>query len=322
MPSIVTSIIGGIQGASASHNAANALQQGYGQAGSTVTNAANTQDPLILAAAQNAAQGVSGAGQGVANTANAGANSITGTAAQSLAGLNPYTSAGATAANQLSAATAPGGTYSTPFNASMMEQNDPGYQFRIAQGDQAAQRLAAAGGNLGSGGTLKALTQYGQNAASSEYNNAFNQYQTQQNNSFNRLATLAGMGQQAGEFGAGLQTGAATNAAGLQLAGANSNLGAREWAGGANIGAQNLSSSNALSAANFLANSQIGSAKGLAAGDIGAANSWNQMLGGIGSAGNAILTGGMSGLLPGQNGVGWGGGATALGPNSSNGFFG
>ena len=33
---------------------------------------------------------------------------------------------------------------------------DPGYQFRLSEGQKALERSAAAGGSLGSGGTLKA----------------------------------------------------------------------------------------------------------------------------------------------------------------------
>jgi hypothetical protein len=45
--------------------------------------------------------------------------------------------------------------------------NQPGYQFQLQQGEQAAQRNLAARGLLNSGAGLKALTQYGQGMASS-----------------------------------------------------------------------------------------------------------------------------------------------------------
>jgi hypothetical protein len=53
--------------------------------------------------------------------------------------------------------------------------NTPGYQSRLAAGEQALQRSAAAKGLVRSGGTLKDLVEYGQNFASNEYNNSFNQ---------------------------------------------------------------------------------------------------------------------------------------------------
>ena len=62
------------------------------------------------------------------------------------------------------------------------EQNDPGYQFRLSQGEQALQQSAAANGAANTGGTMKGLIDYGQNAASQEYQNVFNRalqgYQT------------------------------------------------------------------------------------------------------------------------------------------------
>ena len=51
--------------------------------------------------------------------------------------------------------------------------NDPGYKFRLAQGEQALQNSAAARGVLRTGGTLKDILGYGQNFASSEYQNVF-----------------------------------------------------------------------------------------------------------------------------------------------------
>jgi len=86
------------------------------------------------------------------------------------------------------------------------EQNDPGYQFRLQQGQQAIQNSAAARGGLLSGGTAKALADYNQNAASGEYGNVYNrrfnefttrynQYVNNQTNQFNKLAAISGMGQ-------------------------------------------------------------------------------------------------------------------------------
>jgi hypothetical protein len=53
--------------------------------------------------------------------------------------------------------------------------NTPGYQARLSAGEQALQRSAASKGLVRSGGTLKDLIEYGQNFASNEYNNSFNQ---------------------------------------------------------------------------------------------------------------------------------------------------
>lgn len=74
-------------------------------------------------------------------------------------------------------------------------QTDPGYQFRIGEGQKQIESSAAARGGLLSGAAAKALTKFNQNFASNEYGNAFNRFQTQQGNRFNRLANLAGIGQ-------------------------------------------------------------------------------------------------------------------------------
>lgn len=48
-------------------------------------------------------------------------------------------------------------------------QTGPGYEFALDQGLQAAERGASAGGMLGSGNLLTALTEYGQGTANKEY---------------------------------------------------------------------------------------------------------------------------------------------------------
>lgn len=119
---------------------------------------------------------------------------------------------------------------------------DPSMAFRQRLGTQATERLANIGGGAISGNTMRALTDYGQNLASTEYGNAFNRFQTERGNIYNTLANIAGMGQGAVNTGVtagqnfaagqtGLITGqAAANAAGTvgaanAIGGAASNLG-------------------------------------------------------------------------------------------------
>ncbi len=64
--------------------------------------------------------------------------------------------------------------------------NDPGYQFRLDEGNKAITNSAAARGMGNSGRTMKELTRFGQQHASNEYSNAYN-----------RLASIAGIGQTA-----------------------------------------------------------------------------------------------------------------------------
>ena len=62
----------------------------------------------------------------------------------------------------------------------------PSYQWRFDEGQRALERSKAAGGDFFSGDTAMALTRYGQDYASNEYQNAFN-----------RLGVISGAGQTA-----------------------------------------------------------------------------------------------------------------------------
>lgn len=66
------------------------------------------------------------------------------------------------------------------FTADQM-QVDPGYAFRLSEGQKALDRQAAARGGLISGSALKAATRYGQDMGSQEYQNAYNRGLTEYN---------------------------------------------------------------------------------------------------------------------------------------------
>jgi hypothetical protein len=72
---------------------------------------------------------------------------------------------------------------------------DPGYAFRLQQGQMANRNMANLGGGLIGGNALRGLQDYTQGQASQEYGNAFNRYQTQRGNIYNSLASIAGLGQ-------------------------------------------------------------------------------------------------------------------------------
>lgn len=134
-------------------------------------------------------------------------------------------------------------------------QEDPGYQFRMQQGQQALERSAAARGGLLSGRAGKDMTSYAQSAASQEYGNAFNRYQTNRSNQLNPLQSLAGMSQTA--------SGAMSGAAGAY---------------GANVG------NNLTSTANTVGNNMMGAGNARASGYVGQANAVNSAIGGGASA--------------------------------------
>jgi hypothetical protein len=122
---------------------------------------------------------------------------------------------------------------------------DPGYAFRLAQGQRAlAAQQNAAGGLIG-GNALTGMQDYTQGQASQEYGNAFNRFQTQRGNIYNTLASMAGLGQTS----LGQTTAASTNA-------------------GANIGNQISNVGSALGAG------QVGQANAYAGAVQGAGNSY------------------------------------------------
>jgi hypothetical protein len=89
--------------------------------------------------------------------------------------LSPYSTAGATALNRLSTGLATGGEFAQPFTLTNFTA-DPGYAFRLSEGQKALERQSAARGGLMSGGALKAATRFGQEMGSQEFQNAFNRY--------------------------------------------------------------------------------------------------------------------------------------------------
>lgn len=130
--------------------------------------------------------------------------------------LQPWTQAGQKYLSQLGAELDSGvynqdaGEFQNPeFNYTQ----DPGYQFRLAQGEEASKRQAALSGNLYSGKTLKDLTRFSQGLASEEIGNAYSRFADDRNfrygnfadsfdrkrttlaDRFSRLTSLSGVGQ-------------------------------------------------------------------------------------------------------------------------------
>ena len=146
---------------------------------------------------------------------------------QTRADQAPYMQAGYAALNQL----APMAANYQAFGMDQYQQ-DPGYQFRLSEGQRALGRQAAARGGAVSGQSLKAMQDYAQNSASNEYNNAFNRYQIERTARLAPLQSLAGVGQttgmQLGQTGAAnaanvgnLMTGGAAASAAGQVGAAN-----------------------------------------------------------------------------------------------------
>ena len=143
----------------------------------------------------------------------------------------PYREAGELALNKL----IPLATEYTPFGMQQF-QADPGYAFRLSEGQKALERSTAARVGLQSGAALKAAARYGPEMGSQEFQNAFNRFQTERAARLNPLQSLAGVGQtaantlgaQAGQYGANM---AETLGAGAQ-ARASGYIGAANAIGG------------------------------------------------------------------------------------------
>jgi len=106
-------------------------------------------------------------------------------------------------------------------------QADPGYAFRLAEGQKALDRQAAARGGLISGGALRAAQRFGQEMGSQEFGNAYNRALTgynaevaRENQLYNRQAALAGIGQTATNLVGTAGQNYATSAGNLMTGGA------------------------------------------------------------------------------------------------------
>jgi hypothetical protein len=198
------------------------------------------------------------------------------------ANSQPFMNAGYGAADTLSQLTGGSGTPGTTvgntglpqgyltqtFNPTQDQLNNyPGYQFALQTGAQATRNADTPGMGALSGAALKDLTNFNVGAASQNYQNYFNQDQTQKNNIFNRLSAIAGLGQSAaagvGNSGTQLGTGiaqsqaatGASQAAGT-VAGTNALSGAANTLGG--LAYLNQNTGNPYSAQGLSGNNQTG----------------------------------------------------------------
>jgi hypothetical protein len=118
------------------------------------------------------------------------------------------------------------GSLNQPFTANTMKQYSPAYQFQLQQGQQGVLNQDASSQGAESGAALKDLISFNQGYANTAFNNAFNQYQTQQSNTYGRLAGIAQLGQAA----AGQEAASGTTLAGQQAQSAT-NVGSAYGAG-------------------------------------------------------------------------------------------
>lgn len=122
----------------------------------------------------------------------------------------PWRKAGETALGQMNAGMVQGGDFNRDFTIADFNK-DPGYDFRMQEGQRALDASASARGGVLGGAALKATQRYGQDYASNEYGNAYNRFNADRTNRFNRLSSLAGVGQTANNVIAGVGQNTAYN---------------------------------------------------------------------------------------------------------------
>lgn len=154
--------------------------------------------------------------------------------------LLPYNEQGQQASSQLS------DFVKDPNNTNFTAQDfqkyqDPSYQWQLQQGQQALQNSQAAGDGVLSGAALKGMQNYTQGLASTNYQNAYNNWFNTTNQNYTRLFNLANLGEnaaaQTGSAGASL----ANTAANSTIAAGNASAagiigGANAMTGAANSG--------------------------------------------------------------------------------------
>lgn len=146
--------------------------------------------------------------------------------------------------------------------------NEPGYAFAQAEGEKALNRAASAAGRYDSGATLKALTRYGNDYATTKFDDANSRDMA------NRQFTLNAL---TGQQSTGANAAGMTANLGASAAGAGANYltqGADAGAAGL-VGAANAASSGAGSYLAYQNNqSTLNYLKGLRSGSTGANGGW------------------------------------------------
>ena len=132
----------------------------------------------------------------------------------------------------------------------IQEYLDPSMAFRMKYGTQATERLRNVGEGAFSGNTLRALNEYGQGFASTEFGNAFGRAQGERKDIYNILANIAGMGQGAVNTGVNAGQTAAQSLGQLAVGGAQA-----QAAG--TVGAANAISGGIQNAGNMLYLNQL-----------------------------------------------------------------
>ncbi len=139
----------------------------------------------------------SNAANSAANTEANAANNATALQQQEFnteqANLAPWVAAGTGALTTIQAGLQAGGQFNTPFSMAQFQQ-DPGYNFQQQQGQAAINASAAGAGKSTAPATAEALATFNQGLANTDYQQALNNYTTQNSNLLNATENIATMG--------------------------------------------------------------------------------------------------------------------------------
>lgn len=226
MSAVAVAVVGGVAAIGGAVIEANAAQSAANTQAGALENAQNIQEQMFQQTQANEQPFLQGGQQALSQL-----NYLLGTGTPGQGGTAASSPAGGF------------GSLNAPFTADTFKTLSPAYQFQLQQGRQGVLNQDASSQGAESGAALKDLISFNQGFANTSFNNAFNQYQTQQQNTFARLSGIAGLGQQAG---AGYTTGAPQFASTIgQTA---SNIGTAQAAG--QIGVANAISGGLSGAAN------------------------------------------------------------------------
>lgn len=131
---------------------------------------------------------------------------------EDIARQEPFRQAGLTSVNRLMELYGPGGAYTkTPTMQDLLV--DPGYAFRLSEGEKALARMQAARSQYLGGGAIRAGTRFGQEMASQEFGNMYERLMNQRAAETNALLNIGRYGPEAaaqlGIGGRALASGAA-----------------------------------------------------------------------------------------------------------------
>jgi len=298
--SVITSIFGAAQSASAQTDARAEIEKALGLASGTLTAAVQGANPQIQQSADRAISGVNdataAAQEGVTKAADTAATGITDAATQANSQLQPYIGAGSDAIVNLTNLFGEGGKYSRDFTAEDA-QIDPGYQFRLSEAQKAIQRSAAARGGVLGTAALRQQERYAQGLASEEFSKAFDRFEKQKQDRTSTLMTLGNLGLTAGTRAGANTLGAAESAGRLRTGAAqyvgDAGIGAATYGGNIGIRSTDQQVANNLNLASTISGNLIDVGRARAAEHIGRAEAWNGMLGSIGRTADGFIAGGM-----------------------------